>query len=301
MISIATGAARAGDVFTSSYGNSNGTPLDLAQSSFDAVKAATAKGICYAYSAGNSGRDLATLSNRYSATAPGSGGFIIGGTNGSQTVRANGSNYGAKVVANGWYSNVTTLGYGNLFYPSGDLQQTYTTNFGGTSAAAPQVAGVIASIQGAAKRQNGAALTPSQVRSLLKTHGTNVTGNIGKRPDLWKIMNAIKANDGMRITQEGSVGGQVKIELTVPAGRGYMMLGSLGRKVLNIGLNRRVLLDLTSTFPVISGTMGGTGQQVFQLNVPNDNSLHDKSLFLQTLDFTASAHHLTNSVDLYIK
>lgn len=301
MISMCTGVSRVGDVFTSSFGFSNGIPLDNPQANFDAVKAATAKGICYAYSAGNSGRDLASLSSRYAASSPGSGGFLIGGTNGSATSRASGSNYGFHVVANGWYSGVTTLGYGNLFFPNSDLKQSYTRTFGGTSAAAPQVAGVIASLQGVAKRQNGKALTPAQVRTLLKTHGTTVSGNIGKRPDLWKLMNAINGLDGMRITQEASVGGKITIELTMAAGRSYMMLGSLGRAVLDIGLNRRVLLHLGTSFSFLSGTMGSTGKQTFQFNVPNDMTLRDKSVFLQTLDFNGPSIHLTNSVDGYIR
>ena len=306
MINLCTAVARAGDVFTSSFAYSSGgkhIPLDNPQANFDAVKIAAAKGICYAFSAGNSGTDIATLSSRYAASAPGSGGFIIGGTNGSNTTRAGGSNWGVKVVANGWYSSVATLGYGGLFYPGSDLKQSYTSTFGGTSAAAPQVAGVIASIQGAAKRQNGASLTVAEIRTLLETHGTSISGseNIGKRPDLWKIMNATGALDGLLITQEASVGGQISIDLSVAAGRSYMMLGSLGRSVLDIGLNRRILLDFTTAFTFLTGTMGSSGQLTLQFNVPNDATLRGKSLFMQAFDFSSVDQHLTNSVDGYIK
>ena len=278
-------------------------PLDYSQSNFDAVKAAAAKGVAYTFSAGNTGTDLATLSPRYSASAAESGGFIIGGTNGASTTRASGSNWGVKVVANGWYSGVTTLGYGNLFFPNNDLKQSYSSSFGGTSAAAPQVAGVIASIQGAAKRQNGAPLSVAAVRALLQAHGTSISGsqNIGKRPDLWKIMDAIGVRDGLLVTQEASVGGQITIELTMAPGRAFIALGSINRGVLDVWLNRRCLIGLNGCFTFLSGIMGGTGKLTLPWPVPNDASLRGQSLFMQVIDFNGASQHLSNSVDGYIK
>jgi len=307
MINMCAAAASAGDVLTSSFAyvvsGSKHVPLDYSQSNFDAVKAAAAKGVAYTFSAGNTGTDLATLSPRYSASAAESGGFIIGGTNGASTTRASGSNWGVKVVANGWYSGVTTLGYGNLFFPNNDLKQSYSSSFGGTSAAAPQVAGVIASIQGAAKRQNGAPLSVAAVRALLQAHGTSISGsqNIGKRPDLWKIMDAIGVRDGLLVTQEASVGGQITIELTMAPGRAFIALGSINRGVLDVGLNRRCLIGLNGCFTFLSGIMGGTGKLTLPWPVPNDASLRGQSLFMQVIDFNGASQHLSNSVDGYIK
>ena len=80
-----------------------------------------------------------------------------------------------------------------------------------------------------------------------------------------------------------------------------MSFGALGRGVSSIGLNRRILLDLSTTFVFMTGSMGGSGARNFTFPVPNQSSLRDRSLYLQGFDFTANDQHLTNSVDAYIK
>src|SRR5207237_3458014 len=57
------------------------------------------------------------------------------------------SNYGSCVDVQGWGAEVTTLGYGDL-QRGADEDLWYTDIFGGTSAAAAMVAGVIAALQG---------------------------------------------------------------------------------------------------------------------------------------------------------
>lgn len=52
---------------------------------------------------------------------------------------------------------------------------SYTTGFGGTSAACPYAAGAVAALQSAAKAQNGSYLTPAQVKSILTSTGVSVT------------------------------------------------------------------------------------------------------------------------------
>lgn len=226
MISLMTAQAKAGDVFTTSIAylvSGAHAPLDWTQGNFDAIRRATTKGICYFYGSGNTGRDLTSsiYRGRYAANAPESGGFIIGATAAGANSRISWSNYGPKVIANGWGSGVVTIGYGNLFNVGGgrtDRRQNYTSRFGGTSAAGPEVAGVIASLQGAQRRQNGRFLTPAQVRALLKVHGSPITGNIGLRPDLNKLMRATKALDGLRVTREPAIGNT--LDLAVEAARG---------------------------------------------------------------------------------
>ncbi len=72
-----------------------------------------------------------------------------------------------------WGESVATLGYGDLF-PIPALGQTipnrsYTSTFGGTSSAAPMIAGLAAALQGMAKMFWGIPLMPEQVRTALSS------------------------------------------------------------------------------------------------------------------------------------
>jgi len=74
------------------------------------------------------------------------------------------------VHVNAWGSNVTTLGYGDLFNgdgPSGTRR--YTSRFNGTSAAAPQIAAIATRLQGLAKQFYGIPLSPAQLRVALQS------------------------------------------------------------------------------------------------------------------------------------
>jgi subtilisin family serine protease len=62
-------------------------------------------------------------------------------------------------------------GYNPNPSPSGD----YYDEFGGTSAACPYAAGAVACLQSAAKNINGSFLSPSTVKTLLTSTGTNIT------------------------------------------------------------------------------------------------------------------------------
>src|SRR5205823_9817826 len=111
------------------------------------------------------------------------------------------SNYGTCVDAQGWGAEVTTLAYGDL--QGGDDENLwYTDVFGGTSAAAAMVAGVIAALQGVnvgggSKR---APLTAAQARQLLRSSGSPqqdgqnpATQRIGSRPELLALIAGLPA------------------------------------------------------------------------------------------------------------
>ncbi|MCB9880932.1 MAG: fibronectin type III domain-containing protein [Planctomycetes bacterium] len=306
-IQIAASRLKAGSVMTSSYGFANSTanfPLDFNPAEFDAVRAATAKGIFYVFSAGNSGKsldDTAIYGTRYLPSSPSSGGFIIGATEGSALTRASFSNYGTRIDANGWGRNVTTLGYGDLFYPSADARQSYTAVFNGTSSAAPTVAGTIASYVGAVREQRGVTLTPAAVRSDLAAIGTDVPGGqIGRRPDLARLLSKRGLPDGLLVTDHGKVGGAFTMQVSGQASTPFVVVLSTGRARLDIGLNRPLLLDPSGVFHAVGNLMATSGTMSVRVPLPNDKAIDGARWFLQGGVNRSSRFSLTNSAELRI-
>lgn len=116
----------------------------------------------------------------------------------------------ALVHSQSWGIEVATLGYGDLFIPAGNdfsvFNRSYTSDFGGTSAACPLQAGIAAGVQGLAKMFYGAPLLPSQIRSL-------VAGDVFRQEltpsDIWVSHspgpNDTPPGDGMAITVNDNV------------------------------------------------------------------------------------------------
>lgn len=123
-----------------------------------------------------------------------------GRSHGPDRSRLDFSNFGSRVDCQGWGREVTTTGYGEFFGAQLDEDFWFTDVFSGTSSASPIVTGVVAVMQGIAKR-NGTQLTPRQARSLLRAHGSPqqdapgrpATQRIGLRPDLRKLVPAMQA------------------------------------------------------------------------------------------------------------
>lgn len=67
-----------------------------------------------------------------------------------------------------WGDAVASTGYGDMFdgTGAGTQNRTYTASFGGTSAAAPQIAGLVCCYQGLAKMRWGTHLSPRDIRSV---------------------------------------------------------------------------------------------------------------------------------------
>jgi hypothetical protein len=95
------------------------------------------------------------------------------------------TNYGSRMDAHAWGSQIVTTGYGDL-YTAGPLTTEYTANFGGTSGASPMVTGTALCLQGIMKAQLGFTMTPLALRNLITTTGIPHLGAlyIGPRPDL---------------------------------------------------------------------------------------------------------------------
>lgn len=181
-------------------------PVETEIANVDAIRLATAAGIIVVEAAGNGNRNLdawtdATTGknylNRASADFIDSGAILVGaGTaacphNRSVWNGGQGSNYGSRVDCFGWGNAVVSAGYGDL---KGSGNKSYTKSFGGTSAAAPMIAGAALLLQGMYFGSTGSLVSPGTMRTFLSDPGTGtaqgggVAGHIGVMPDLRKIV-----------------------------------------------------------------------------------------------------------------
>jgi hypothetical protein len=193
-------------------GNSSCTyeyvPMEYWQADFDAIKAATARGIIVVEAAGDGSMDLAgqQYQGRFGlGNNTDSGAIMVGAGKSATREPWCFSNFGNRVNLQGWGDSVGTLGYGldgnGNIDPSlrangdPDPSQWYTRNFGGTSSAAPIVAGAVCAVQGVLRAQGMPVLLPSDMRGLLTATGTpqphSTLGRpIGPLPDLRNALNS---------------------------------------------------------------------------------------------------------------
>ncbi|HEY7649762.1 MAG TPA: S8 family serine peptidase [Methylomirabilota bacterium] len=191
---------------------------------FAALKYANSRGVIVVEAAGNGGEDLdhsdfdapdvgfpKSWKNPFGrrngvdsgaivvgagAPPPGTHGRDIHGPDRSRLVF---SNYGSMLDVQAWGKEVTTCGYGSLQGGPSE-KRWYTDEFGGTSSAAPIVAGVLACVQGILRERGVSPLTPAQARQLLHetgspqqdAQGRPATERIGNRPDLREIISRLK-------------------------------------------------------------------------------------------------------------
>jgi serine protease len=164
-------------------------PVEYWQGEYDVIDTATANGVVVVEVAGDGSANLddAAYSGRFNRTIRDSGAILVGASQGSSRAPLCWTNYGSRVDMQGWGANVTTLGYGDLFGSAYGKDQYYTGVFGGTSSAAPMVAGAAASVQGVALADGREALEPRTLRALLASTGTPQAAdprNIGPLPNL---------------------------------------------------------------------------------------------------------------------
>lgn len=164
-----------GDVLSFSIGPGAGGTLATALANWTMLRLAADLGVTCCISAGNSCLNLDSIAQ---AQGQESDVIIVGAvTPGRPFCRLGFSNFCGecetphRVHISGWGEGVTTLGYGVL-HSGGSLMRTYTNSFGGTSAACPQIAGLVANLQGFSKQFYGIPLTPAQIRdNVLVSHG----------------------------------------------------------------------------------------------------------------------------------
>ena len=177
-------------------------PVEYWDDIYDAIHAATTRGVVVIEAAGNGGEDLdhSAYRGKLSRAGRDSGAIFVGAgapprAGFDDRARLDFSNYGSRVDVQGWGRKVATLDYGDLQAcddPTRDRH--YTGEFAGTSSASPIVAGAAVLLEGIARSRN-TIIAPAALRDLLRRTGTPQAGDahqpIGPRPDLERAIRAL--------------------------------------------------------------------------------------------------------------
>ncbi|WP_420453476.1 S8 family serine peptidase [Ilumatobacter sp.] len=185
------------------------TPVEWDEAIGRAIDAATDSGIVVVQTAGNGSTALDLLPDPFASYGD-NGSIVVGaghppGSDEPARTALPDSNHGERVDLQGWGRGVATVGgRGDLAglgstpcnspipasrrRPSSAVcaRDTYTALFGGTSSAAPMVAGAAASLSSIAQA-DGNVLCPEEIREILVDTGTAPPGagrSIGPQPDL---------------------------------------------------------------------------------------------------------------------
>jgi len=162
-------------------------PVEIAELTYQAIKAATDAGIIVIEPAGNGGNDLDNYTNLqgqriFDRNFRDSGAIMVGaGSSANPHTCLDFSNFGNRVDCYAWGENIDTTDFND-----------YTTSFDGTSGASAIIAGAALIVQGLAKQSLGRPFTPQELRGILTANGTPLAGNvrnlIGVMPDLQAII-----------------------------------------------------------------------------------------------------------------
>jgi hypothetical protein len=177
-------------------GGSTFLPVEVELAAFAAIVTAVGIGITVVEAAGNGSNNLdsftdasgAAVLRRGTATFRESGAIMVGAASSSAPhSRLSFSNFGTRIDCYGWGENIDTAGDGW----TGNLTNTYTGTFGGTSGASPIVTGAALAVQGMMQARFGRRYDPAHLRALLTDAGTASANppsdQIGVMPDLRMI------------------------------------------------------------------------------------------------------------------
>ena len=186
-------------------------PVEVYPAEFDAIAAATRKGIIVIEAGGNGSADLDKTRDalgklslkRKSPDFKDSGAIMVGAASSVHPhERMYFSNHGSRIDCFGWGENVATTSDG---WQSQD-PTVYTSTFSGTSSASPIVAGAAVLLQSWAKQQ-GRIYSPKEMRALLCNRKINTRSKspkvdrIGVLPNL---KNIIQKEEGMELSLPAS-------------------------------------------------------------------------------------------------
>jgi hypothetical protein len=162
-------------------------PLEDDPAVFDAIQSATDAGIVVVEAAGNGLRLWTPLNGD-------SGAIVVAAAQSALNdegthSRHPDSNFGERIDCYAWGENVATLSSNSRG------AHKYTERFGFTSGAAAIIAGAVLLIQGFAVQKLGGALSPKQIRDILRDPalGTSSPDPIGVMPDLERILDHVKS------------------------------------------------------------------------------------------------------------
>jgi hypothetical protein len=217
---LASGMLSPGDVVLIEWQDDDNRPAEADPAVWTAIDLATALGMIVIEAAGNGNLDLDSvpgLNRSNPTTFKDSRAIIVGGSHSAldptgvghdrwmltppppPPIPPLGSNWGSRLDCYAYGENVVTAG--ETPNPPGLLGGTgpddsYRSDFAGTSAAAAIVAGAALVVQGMHKAAKGAPLDSLAMRTALSTFGTpqgpqTAAQNIGVMPDLKKIAGAL--------------------------------------------------------------------------------------------------------------
>ncbi len=203
-----------------------------------------------------------------------SGAIMVGASLGADKKKAAWSNCGDRVDVFAWGAGVVTAGYGDKFCVEGaggkpctdpDNPTKYTGQFGGTSAATAQIAGVAALVQSYFRKLIDDAgyvgktffLDSKQMRTILKNSGQsavygqtpndpNPSCNIGVQPDAVQALNVAKDFVKQNVLKVVPLN---KDAMSGPKGINYDMDGDGRADLISFSRDNKWYIDLSSVQP----------------------------------------------------
>ena len=139
-------------------------------------------------------------------------------------------------------------------------------------------------------------------RTLLRKHGTAVTGTIGVRPDLKKLMAAIGLPRGLELRNyKGTVGKSLTLDMSGPKSGFFAVLLAAQPAEVKLPFGR-LLLDPTSLIMVNAGGFDSAGKASLTVPIPNRPALLYQDFYWQAARFDAKVANpdLTSSVVCYL-